>query len=294
MHTRHGQSPCGARIGFETLFMRTKLLTALGVILQPVFFSAGVEPPKSSYAPVVAKEPFSETMARMKAEKPAVMKKQMDLLRQRYDLRNDPAPGVTMSGGKPVQQGRARETQKGDDVGQARRDDPGGDSGEGCFPGWIPAAAAPESSRGRHGLSEVSTSTNSRSRKQRDLTRFDLDFDLPDHFLPEFPAPIFLTTRPDLGDVSKGKLRDDRQLLRAVRRHPESEATRRAAPAASRPFRSSSSTATDDRRSERPHRGVSLFRLPRQRPHQRRDASRPATSGRRNSGIASTRRRCAG
>ena len=30
----------------------------------------------------------------------------------------------------------------------------------------------------------------------RDLTRFDLDFDLPDHLLPEFPPPIFLTTRP--------------------------------------------------------------------------------------------------
>jgi hypothetical protein len=39
----------------------------------------------------------------------------------------------------------------------------------------------------------------------RDLTRFDLDFDLPT-FLPEFPAPIYLTTRPDLGDVSQGKL----------------------------------------------------------------------------------------
>jgi cytochrome c peroxidase len=38
------------------------------------------------------------------------------------------------------------------------------------------------------------------------LERFDLDFDLPEHFLPEFPPPIFLTTRPDLGDVSQGKL----------------------------------------------------------------------------------------
>jgi cytochrome c peroxidase len=38
------------------------------------------------------------------------------------------------------------------------------------------------------------------------LERFDLDFDLPEHFLPEFPPPIFLTTRPDLGDVSKGQL----------------------------------------------------------------------------------------
>jgi cytochrome c peroxidase len=43
-----------------------------------------------------------------------------------------------------------------------------------------------------------------KAQEDRDLTRFDLDFDLPDHFLPEFPAPIFLTTRPDLGDVSVG------------------------------------------------------------------------------------------
>jgi cytochrome c peroxidase len=40
----------------------------------------------------------------------------------------------------------------------------------------------------------------------RDLTRFDLDFDFPDHLLPEFPAPIYLTTRPDLRDVSQGQL----------------------------------------------------------------------------------------
>src|SRR5205807_2729500 len=38
------------------------------------------------------------------------------------------------------------------------------------------------------------------------LERFDLDFDLPEYFLPEFPAAIFLTTRPDLGDVSKGQI----------------------------------------------------------------------------------------
>lgn len=36
---------------------------------------------------------------------------------------------------------------------------------------------------------------------ERDLTRFDLDFDLL-----EFPAPIYLTTRSDLGDVSQGQL----------------------------------------------------------------------------------------
>jgi hypothetical protein len=40
----------------------------------------------------------------------------------------------------------------------------------------------------------------------RDLTRFDLDFDLPEHLLPEFPPPIYLTTRTDLGDVSQGQV----------------------------------------------------------------------------------------
>ncbi len=38
------------------------------------------------------------------------------------------------------------------------------------------------------------------------LTRFDLDFDLPEHVLPEKAPPIFLTTRPDLGDVSRGRV----------------------------------------------------------------------------------------
>src|SRR5439155_3066933 len=45
-----------------------------------------------------------------------------------------------------------------------------------------------------------------KKQEDRDLTRFDLDFDLPDHILPEFPPAIYLTTRPDLGDVSKGHL----------------------------------------------------------------------------------------
>ena len=29
---------------------------------------------------------------------------------------------------------------------------------------------------------------------------------MPQHLLPEFPPPLFLTTRADLGDVSQGQL----------------------------------------------------------------------------------------
>jgi cytochrome c peroxidase len=45
-----------------------------------------------------------------------------------------------------------------------------------------------------------------RRQEGRNLQRFDVDFDLPDRFIPEFPPPIFLATHPELGDVSQGKL----------------------------------------------------------------------------------------
>ena len=34
--------------------------------------------------------------------------------------------------------------------------------------------------------------------------RFDVGFDIPDCYLPEFPPALYLTTHPELGDVSRG------------------------------------------------------------------------------------------
>src|ERR1017187_32706 len=59
----------------------------------------------SSYMPVDIHESFSNIMNRMTAAKPEIMKRHMALLEQRYDLSNRPAQGVTMSGGKAIQQG---------------------------------------------------------------------------------------------------------------------------------------------------------------------------------------------
>jgi hypothetical protein len=36
------------------------------------------------------------------------------------------------------------------------------------------------------------------------LERCDVEFDLPETFLPEFPPAMFLQNRPELGDVSRG------------------------------------------------------------------------------------------
>src|SRR5450759_2937442 len=59
----------------------------------------------TSYSPVDIKEDFASIMARMKTAKPEIMKRQMALLNERYDLSDRPAKGVTMSRGKAVQEG---------------------------------------------------------------------------------------------------------------------------------------------------------------------------------------------
>ena len=38
------------------------------------------------------------------------------------------------------------------------------------------------------------------------LQRFDVDFDLPEAFLPEFLPSILLQNRPELGDVYRGEV----------------------------------------------------------------------------------------
>src|SRR5262249_15015525 len=48
---------------------------------------------------------FATQLAEMKAAKPAIMKRQLDLLQKRYDLRDRAADGVTMSRGKAIQAG---------------------------------------------------------------------------------------------------------------------------------------------------------------------------------------------
>ena len=238
--------------------MKTKILIAQALIIQSAaFISLSAETPKSSYAPVVAKEPFSETMARMKAEKPAVMKKQMDLLQLRYDLRNDPAPGVTMSGGKPVQQGVRVKLKTGTTWDKLAALTPEETWEQDVFPDGFLALPHPNHPEGgmvfpKFHIDEL------KKQEARDLTRFDLDFDVPDHFLPEFPAPVFLTTRPDLGDVSKGKLvtlDNFFELFNGVLNPKQLEGLRLLVT----PFPQQQFNATEDRRSERPHRGVSCL-----------------------------------
>ena len=92
----------------------------------------------------------------------------------------------------------------------------------------------------------------------RDLTRFDLDFDLPQHLLPEFPAPIYLTTRPDLGDVSRGQLvtvANYFTLFKDILNPKQLEGLRLLVT----PFPQQQFNAIEDRRSLQAHLGVTCF-----------------------------------
>jgi len=208
----------------------------------------------SSYAPVVIEEDFDSIFQRLKADKPEVMKRQLDLLKLRYDLRNRPASGVTMSGGKPIQEGIRVRLPAGVTWESLAAMSPKTIRQKDLFPlGFMPLPHTKHSEGGM--LFPEFHIKEMLKQEGRDLTRFDLDFDLPDHFLPEFPPPIYLTTRPDLGDVSQGKLitiNNVQELFNGILNPKQLEGLRLLVT----PFPQQQFNQTKDRRSEKPSRGV--------------------------------------
>ena len=206
---------------------------------------------------MVIKESFEAIMARMKAAKPEVMKRQMDLLNERYDLSNRPAAGVTMSRGKPVQEGVRAKLPAGMTWENLAGMRPEEIREKEVFPAGFFPLPHPNHPEGgmlfpKFHIEEI------KRQEARDLTRFDLDYDLPDQFLPEFPAPIYLTTRPDLGDVSQGKLvtiDNYYELFNGILNPKQIEGLRLLVT----PFPQQQFNQTEDRRSERPSRGVVCF-----------------------------------
>lgn len=151
----------------------------------------------SSFTPVV-EEPFEVVRARDKAAKSRVNAAAQKLLEQRYDLRRRVDESVRMTRGKPIPVGPTAKLKGGMTWEQLGRMSPDEVRQKDLFP-YLPL---PHPNHPVGGMIFPQTEIKSLPR----VERFDLDFDLPDHFLPEFPPAIFLTTRKDLGDVSKGQL----------------------------------------------------------------------------------------
>jgi cytochrome c peroxidase len=229
------------------------------LFLASAWFAAGTvsADQPTSYMPVDIKEDFQTTMKRMQAAKPAIEQRQQQLLEERYDLSDHPASGVTMSRGKPIQAGVRVKLPKGATWESLSRMSAQDIRTKGLFPAGFMPLPHPNHPEGgmvfpKFQIEEIM------KQEQRNLTRFDLDFDLPDHFLPEFPAPIYLTTRPDLGDVSKGKLitiENYYEAFNGILNPKQLEGLRLLVT----PFAQQQFNQTEDRRSEFPSRGVTCF-----------------------------------
>ncbi|MFK7779079.1 MAG: cytochrome B6 [Gimesia sp.] len=149
---------------------------------------------------------FANVVNKMKAEKEQIRQRHMKLLQERYDLSNRPSTIDKMSRGKFLQSGVRTKLPTGvSSWEELAEKTPEEIRSQGIWPkGFLPLPHPNHNEGGmlfpKFQIDEIM------KQEKRNLARFDLDFDLPDHFLPEFPPAIYLTTRTDLGDVSQGKV----------------------------------------------------------------------------------------
>jgi cytochrome c peroxidase len=182
--------------------------------------------------------------------KAGVMLAQQQLLAGRYDLNPRSLPGVTMSRGKPVPIGPTARLRGGSTWDSLAAMTPEAIRAAGLFP--YPALPHVKQSTGGMVFPKMQIEMFPR------LERFDVDFDLPEAFLPEFPPAMFLQTRPELGDVSRGEvvsINNYYRLFKDILTPVQLDGLRLLLT----PFPQEEFNPTDDRKSSQPTLGVACL-----------------------------------
>jgi cytochrome c peroxidase len=211
----------------------------------------------TSYQPVAIDQPFAARMAHDVAAKPGIERAHQALLEGRYDLGDHPAQGVTMERGKPLQEGVRVKLPPGVSWEQLAAMSPDEIRERGLWPkGFLPL---PHPFHPTGGFVFPKEEIDPMKRQDgRDLTRFDIDFDLPERFLAAFPPAMYLVPRPDLGDVSQGKLislTNYYEMFNGILTPRQLEGLRLLLT----PFPQQQFNATDDRKSAIPSQGSACF-----------------------------------
>jgi cytochrome c peroxidase len=211
----------------------------------------------TSYMPIAIDQPFAERMAQDVAAKPGVEREHMALLEERYDLGNHPAQGVTMERGKPLQDGVRVKLRQGVTWEELASMTPEQIKERGVWPqGFLPL---PHPKHSAGGFVFPQNEIDAMKRQDgRDLTRFDIDFDLPERFMAAFPPAMYLTSRPELGDVTQGKLvtlTNYFELFNGIISPRQLEGLRLLVT----PFPQQQFNATDDRKSAVASQGAACF-----------------------------------
>ena len=203
--------------------------------------------------PLNSKKPMQnpdEIVAEDKAMKPKVMEAHRKLLESRYDLTPRTDPAITMSRGKPQPLGPTARLKDGLTWEQLAKMSPQQMREAGAFP--YPSLPHPKHTPGGQVFPQVQTAMFPR------LERFDVEFDLPEAFIPEFPPAIFLQNRPELGDVSRGEvvsINNFHRLFKDLLTPAQLDGLRMLLT----PMPQEEFNATDDRKSENPSLGVTCL-----------------------------------
>jgi cytochrome c peroxidase len=184
--------------------------------------------------------------------KPKVMATQRKLLESRYNLEPKLDPDATMSRGKPLVVGPTAKLPAGMDwdtlaalgAKEIRQKD------------IFPYKALPHPAQG--GGLGGQTFPQMQIKMFPRLERYDVDFDLPEAFLPEFPPAMFLQNRPELGDVSRGEvvsINNYYRLFKDILTPVQLDGLRLLVT----PFPQEEFNPTDDRKSKEPSLGVTCL-----------------------------------
>jgi cytochrome c peroxidase len=244
----------------------------------------------TSYMPVAITETFAQIRARLSGEKAAVEQEHNAVLNERYDLSNRPAQGITMDRVKPIQEGVRVKLPAGVTWESLAAMSPDQIRDQNLYPKGFYPLPHPKHQEGGFVFPHFVIDAI-KQQDGRDLQRFDIDFDFPDHFLAEFPPAMYLTPRTDLGDVSQGKLvslTNYYQMFNGILTPRQLEGLRLLLT----PFPEQQFNATEDRRAELPSQGAACFDCHSTATRMARRTRLPmhARSG---SAIASKRFRCA-
>jgi cytochrome c peroxidase len=202
--------------------------------------------------PLNAKQPMQPAEEIMKndiADKPKVTAAQQQLLERRYDLTPKLDSTAKMSRGKLLPVGPTARLQ-GLTWQNLAKLAPDEIRTKGIFP--YPSLPHPKHASGGMVFPPMQIEMFPR------LDRFDVQFDIPIHFLPEFPPAIFLQNRPELGDVSRGEvvsINNFHRLFKDILTPVQLDGLRLLVT----PFPQEEFNATDDRKTVQPSLGVTCL-----------------------------------
>jgi cytochrome c peroxidase len=195
---------------------------------------------------------FDDLYKTLVAAKPKVTATQRKLLESRYNLEPRLDPGVTMSRGKPLVVGPTARLPEGMDWDKLAALSPEEIQKKDIFP----YKALPHPAQGGGLGGQVFPQMQIKMFPR--LERYDVEFDLPEAFLPEFPPAMFLQNRPELGDVSRGEvvsINNYYRLFKDILTPVQLDGLRLLVT----PFAQEEFNPTDDRKSKDPSLGVTCL-----------------------------------